>query len=74
MTAADEGGEAPCFAHLFDDPPQLSDESGPRPQLRRPAARGVAAVLRDDTERWQERRRQRAEVTAMGGSDGAGSS
>ncbi len=27
MTAADEGGEAPCFAHLLDDPSQLSDES-----------------------------------------------
>lgn len=27
MTATDEGGEAPCFAHLLDDPPQISSES-----------------------------------------------
>lgn len=25
----------------------------------------IAAVLRDDTERWQERRRMRAELTAL---------
>jgi hypothetical protein len=27
MTGEAEGGEAPCFAHLLDGSPQLSDES-----------------------------------------------
>jgi PAS domain S-box-containing protein len=27
MTAPDEGGEAPCFAHLLDEPPQHTDEA-----------------------------------------------
>lgn len=26
MTAPDEGGEAPCFAHILDEPPQHTDE------------------------------------------------
>lgn len=164
MTAPDEGGEAPCFAHLLDEPPHFTDEAlaellrqladavviadadghitfwndaatqlfgwaahealgcsldliiperlrarhwagyrqtmatghtsyGDRllevPALHRdgrtlsiaftvslmhdadggtPTA--IAAVLRDDTERWQERRRLRAELTALrGGGD-----
>lgn len=166
MTAPDEGGEAPCFAHLLDEPPQHTDKAlavllqqladavviadaagtitfwndaatrlfgwpahealgrsldliipkrlrarhwtgyrqtmatgqtsyGDRllevPALHRdgrslsiaftvslmhdpdgstPTA--IAAVLRDDTERWQERRRLRAELTALrdGGATG----
>ncbi len=166
MTAPDEGGEAPCFAHLLDEPPQLTDEAlagllrqladavviadadgtitfwndaatrlfgwpahealgrsidliiperlrarhwagyrqtmatghtsyGDRllavPALHRdgrtlsiaftvslmhdpddgkPSA--IAAVLRDDTERWQERRRLRAELTALRDGDAIG--
>lgn len=27
MTAPDAGGEAPCFAHLLDEPPQHTDET-----------------------------------------------
>lgn len=27
MTAPDEGGEAPCFAHLLDEPPQHTDQT-----------------------------------------------
>ncbi len=159
MTAPDEGGEAPCFAHLLDEPPQHTDQAlaellrqladavviadaggtitfwndaatrlfgwpghealgrsldliiperlrarhwagyrqtmatghtsyGDRllevPALHRDGrtlsiaftvslmheAEGgtpvaIAAVLRDDTERWQERRRLRAELTAL---------
>jgi hypothetical protein len=43
MTAPDEGGEAPCFAHLLDDPSQRSDESLAGPveassTLKQPAA------------------------------------
>lgn len=26
MTGPDEGGEAPCFAHLFEEPPPFTDE------------------------------------------------
>jgi PAS domain S-box-containing protein len=41
-----------------------------RPGDDRPAA--IAAVLRDDTERWQERRRLRAQLAALeGGGDRA---
>jgi PAS domain S-box-containing protein len=167
MTSADEGGEAPCFAHLFDDGPPYSDAQlaellrrladavviadpdgtitfwndaatrlfgwpahealgrtldliiperlrsrhwtgyrqtmatgqtsyGDRllevPALHQdgstrsiaftvslmsgPDGRptGIAAVLRDDTERWQERRRLRAELTALRGEVDAGRS
>ena len=27
MTAGDEGGEAPCFLHLLDEPSDLADEA-----------------------------------------------
>jgi hypothetical protein len=44
--------------------------------LRRPgfsAPIGIAAVIRDDTERWQERRRLRDQVAQLG-AEGAGQS
>jgi hypothetical protein len=95
----DDGGEAPCFAHLLDEDHRVGDDvlvmaTGEtryggsrilevpalhrdghtlsiaftvtllhRPGERRPFA--IAAVVRDDTERWQERREVREKVATL---------
>lgn len=96
----DEGGEAPCFAHLLWtgyqevmatghtsygdrrlEVPALHRDGRDlsiaftvtllhRPREARPCA--IAAVLRDDTQRWQERRRIKQELTELKADRGTG--